>query len=323
MIHFEKSLFRYKYVTRAKSIALPFLSLLVIFSSCGTKKEIPLFSGDNSFAYLTTQTDFGPRNPGSSGHSKCRDYLITEFSKFADQVNRQDFDFTDEFTDSSFILTNIIASFNLNPPGNRRILLTAHWDTRPYADGDSLSPDRNTPILGANDGASGAAVLLELASVLHNNPPPIGVDIILFDGEDYGRTNQNGLDYYFIGSKHFAENKGDYRPDYAILLDMVGSAAPQFYIEGYSNQYAPTIVRKLWNKARDLGYTEFVNQMGAGINDDHVILNQAGIPTVNIIDINAQKLNYPYWHTLEDTPDKCSAETLGKIGTLLLNVIYE
>ena len=289
--------------------------------SCG--KEIPGFNGDRAFMYLTAQTGFGPRNPGSAGHAQCRDFIIGNLSKTADLVNRQDFVFTDEFSDSSFAMTNIIASFNLSPPNARRILIAAHWDTRPFADSDSTSGDRDKPIPGANDGASGVAVLLELAAVLNENPPPVGVDIVLFDGEDYGRTGQNGLDYYFLGSKYFVETKGTYQPDFAILLDMVGSAEPQFYIEGYSNYYAPVIVQKVWNKARSLEYSVFVDRVGPSINDDHVILNRAGIPTVNIIDINLQRLNYPYWHTLEDTPEKCSPETLSLIGNLLLQIIYE
>jgi glutaminyl-peptide cyclotransferase len=289
--------------------------------SCG--KKIPVFNGDNAFMYLTAQTGFGPRNLGSAGHVQCRDYILGELSKTADLVNRQEFTFTDEYSDSSFALTNIIASFNLSPPNARRILIAAHWDTRPFADSDSLSGDKDKPIPGANDGASGVAVLLEFAAVLKENPPPIGVDIVLFDGEDYGRTAVNGLDYYFLGSKHFVETKGTYQPDYAILLDMVGSAEPQFYIEGYSNYYAPVIVEKIWSKAKSLEYSVFVDQVGPSINDDHVILNRAGIPTVDIIDINLQRINYPYWHTLDDTPEKCSPETLAQIGNLLLHLIYE
>lgn len=299
--------------------------LLLIIYLCGAincQKEIPAFYGERAFAYLTAQTDFGPRNPGSEGHQKCLDYLIAELLKTADSVKKQPFTFTDTFKDSTYELTNVIASFNLNPPGARRILLTAHWDTRPFADQDPYPENRLTPISGANDGASGVAVLLEIAAVFKEHPPPIGVDIILFDGEDYGDTKVNDLDYYFLGSKYFTETMGEYRPEYAILLDMVGGKEAMFYIEGYSYEYAPVYARRIWDKAEELGFSSFVSEIGPRIQDDHWIMNQAGIPSVDIIDINEFDFNYPHWHTIEDTPDKCSPETLAQVGALLLHIIY-
>jgi len=263
--------------------------LLLIIYLCGAincQREIPAFDGERAFAYLTAQTDFGPRNPGSEGHQKCLDYLIAELLKTADSVKKQPFTFTDTFKDSTYELTNVIASFNLNPTGARRILLTAHWDTRPFADQDPNPENRLIPISGANDGASGVAVLLEIAAVLKAQSPPIGVDIILFDGEDYGDTKVNDLDYYFLGSRYFTETMGAYRPEYAILLDMVGGKEAQFYIEGYSYEYAPVYARRIWDKAKELGFSSFVSEIGPRINDDHWIMNQAGIPSVDIIDIN-------------------------------------
>lgn len=290
--------------------------------SCG--KEIPIFDGERAFAYIIAQTGFGPRNPGSQGHDDCLDYLLKEFSQYAmpGNVKRQPFAFTDTSTGSSYTLTNIIVSFNLSPENDRRIMLSAHWDTRPHADNDPDPENHSTPIPGANDGASGVAVLLEIARILKENPPPVGVDIILFDGEDYGRSEINGLEDYFLGSKYFAETKGDYRPEFGVLLDMVGSSEAQFYIEGFSNQYAPALVHRIWDKAEELKLDRFVHDYGPSINDDHVILNQAGIPTVDIIDINRSAINYKYWHTLADTPDKCSPETLTQVGTILLYLIY-
>ena len=237
-------------------------------------------------------------------------------------VKRQPFTFTDELTDSTFELTNIIASYNLSPADNRRLLFSAHWDTRPYADEDAVPGNRLTPIPGANDGASGVAVLLEIAQILKENPPPVGVDIIFFDGEDYGKSEVNGTDYYFLGSRHFTQTMAAYRPEFAVLLDMVGSRDAQFYIEGYSNEYAPKVVRLIWDTAQELGLPAFVNEIGPRIHDDHWILNQAGIPAVDIIDINNFAINYPYWHTLSDTPEKCSPGTLAQVGTLLLHIIY-
>ena len=298
------------------------LALSGIFSifSCGN--EVPSFDGEHAFTYLTAQTGLGPRNPGSEGHEKCLAYLAAELSKTADLLNMQRFEFTDELIDSTYELTNIIASFNVSPPNNRRILLTAHWDTRPFADKDPEPANRLTPIPGANDGASGVAVLLEIAAVLKQNPPPIGVDVVLFDGEDYGKTEVNDLEHFFLGSKHFTKTMGAYKPEFAILLDMVGSKSAQFHIEGFSFEYAPMYVRRIWETAQDLGFSSFVNHTGPRINDDHLILNRAGIPAVDIIDISHTGINYPYWHTLSDTPDQCSPETLAQIGTLLLNIIY-
>jgi len=289
--------------------------LLTLLLNC-SNVVLPFFDKDSAFEYLIKQTDFGPRNLGSTGHQETLDFLYTELNTFADLVNKQEFTFTDTLKDTTFTLTNLIASFNLNPANGQRILLTAHWDTRPFADRDSDPAKQNEPIIGANDGASGVAVLLEIAKILKQNPPDIGVDIIFFDGEDYGEDGN--LDYYFLGSKHFVKNKGDYRPSYAVLLDMVGDSDQSFPLEGFSMQYAGKITQEIWSKARKLGLSSFVNVPGPTISDDHLILNQAGIPTVEIIDFD-----YPYWHTSEDTPDKCSPDSLEQVGILILYLIYE
>ncbi|MFC1557303.1 M28 family peptidase [candidate division KSB1 bacterium] len=280
------------------------------------KKEIPFFDGELAYDYLKAQTEFGPRNPGSEGARLCRDYLIAELAGSADQVTRQPFAFTDTKTDTSFELTNIIASFNLDPQDGRRILLMAHWDTRPRADQESDIEKRKLPISGANDGASGVAVLLQVAKVLREYPPPLGVDIVFFDGEDYGE--EGDLDYYCLGSKHFAENIGDYRPLYGVLLDIVGGRNSTFPMEGNSLRYAEDITRKIWDIAEEYNIDVLEKRMGPTVYDDHLIINQAGIPSVDIID-----MDYPYWHTLEDTADKCDPEILAQIGTLILALIYE
>lgn len=304
-----------------------FLSVLlssIVIYSCGTEKVIPVFNGDRAFDYLVSQTDFGPRNPGSTGHQQGLDYIVSELEKFApfNGVKIQPFYFTDTINDSTYTLTNIIASFNLSPKDDHRILLAAHWDTRPFADKDPDTDKQSQPILGANDGASGVAVLLEIASILSVNMPEIGVDIVFFDGEDFGRSEVNGLDDYFLGSKYFTDTKGDYRPEFAVLVDMVGSKNAKFYMEGFSLEYAPTFVHRIWDKAVELGLPAFVHDNGPKISDDHVILNNSGIPTVNIIDINGFEINYQYWHTTSDTPEQCSPETLRQVGTILLHMIY-
>ena len=222
-------------------------------------------------------------------------------------------------------MTNIIASFDLEK-GNR-ILLCAHWDTRPWADQDPNPENHNKPIPGANDGASGVACLLEIARIIHQKKSRFGVDIVLFDGEDMGYSIQNEkfkmkndlpLPYggYLLGSTYFAQNLREYRPQYGILLDMVGDRNLEIYIEGNSNRFAPEWARRIFEKAK--GIPQFHPEVRYTITDDHIPLNQAGIPTLVLIDFD-----YPYWHTLEDTPDKCSPESLQAVGNLLVRVLYK
>jgi len=299
-----------------KTITLGILLLCIDLFFC-SKKDLPVFSGENAFEYLVKQCDFGPRNPGSEGHEKCLEFLTGELKKYANLVKKQEFIYHGEKLDKDFTMTNIIASFNMNPLGNRRILLCAHWDTRPFADKDPNPENRNTPIIGANDGASGVAVLLEIAKILANNvPPPVGVDIILFDGEDYGESGD--IENFCLGSREFVRKKGEYRPDYAILLDMIGDKDLSIPIEENSQVFVPELVEKVWKRADKLNFDVFKDETGSSVFDDHVILNRAGIRAVDIIDFD-----YPYWHTIADTPDKCSPQSLYYIGTLLVSLIYD
>lgn len=282
-------------------------------------RAIPAFSGDRAFTYLTQQTDFGPRNPNSSGHAACRAYLLTTLRTLADEVRAEDFA-TAGYDGERLALTNIIASFR--PAMKARILLCAHWDTRPRAERDERPQLRDTPILGANDGASGVAILLELASILHTTPPSIGVDIVLFDGEDYGKESDHGM--YLIGSRHFVKNKPpDYIPRFGILLDMVGDTYLDLPKELNSVRYAPDIVSLVWDTARELGIPQFLDEPGEEILDDHVPLNEAGIKTIDIIDFNYPDPTHRYWHTHQDIPENCSAESLGAVGTVVTHVVYK
>lgn len=275
--------------------------------------DVPEFDGGKAFAYLHAQTDFGPRAPNSIGHQKCLDYLTLELSRYAEKVTRQNFTHHG-YNDEVLKLTNIFGSFN--DTASDRILLLAHWDTRPRADEEKDASKRNQPILGANDGASGVAVLLEIARLLKQTLPPVGVDILFVDGEDYGKSRD--LDSYFLGSRYFMKIKSqNYKPRYAILLDMVGYRELQIPMEQNSITYAPEVVELIWSTAEKLGVTQFVNVPGEEISDDHVPLNSGGIPTVDIIDFQ-----YPFWHTTQDTPDKCSAESLETVGKVLTHVIY-
>lgn len=189
-------------------------------------------------------------------------------------------------------------------------MLCAHWDSRPRAENDPDSVKGRLPIIGANDGASGVAVLLEIARCLKEKSPAIGVDIVLFDGEDWGISGRE--DGWFLGSKYFAANLGAYRPRLAILLDMVGDADLKIPREAISQQYAGHINDFIWKIARENNSTVFVDSVGKGILDDHVPLLSRGIRAINIIDFN-----YPYWHTQQDTPDKCAPASLAAVGNVL------
>ena len=288
-------------------------SLLLLCTSC-SRGQIPSFDQDRAFVYLKKQCEFGPRNPGSEGHRRCLEFLVEELQRTADSVVKQPFFFTNYRNKQTSTLNNVIASFGRH---GERILLCAHWDTRPWADQDPDSTNRDKPILGANDGASGVAVLLEIAQVLKQHPPPRGVDIVLFDGEDAGLQGQD--ETWCQGSRYFAQNKQvSYQPRWGILLDFVGDKDLHFPIEGNSQKYAPDLVDRVWSKAEALGLSAFDRSVGYDIIDDHLSLLDVGIPTIDIIDFD-----YPYYHTLQDTEDKCSPQSLGIVGTLLLHLIYE
>ena len=279
---------------------------------------IPAFSGERAFSYLLKQTSFGPRNPNSTGHEECKNYLVSTLRGLADDVRIQEFSIMG-YDNENLRLSNIIASFN--PAEKTRILLCAHWDTRPRAEHDENIKLRDKPIIGANDAASGVAVLLELASHLHAQRPQVGVDIVLFDGEDYGKETDHSR--YLLGSRHFARTKPpEYVPRFGILLDMVGDAYLELPREMNSFRYAPDIVSMVWATARELGVTQFVDENGDEILDDHVPLNEAGIKTIDIIDFNYPDQTHKYWHTHQDTPEHCSGESLGAVGTVITHVVY-
>ena len=278
----------------------------------------PPFDGTRAFDFLLAQTSTGPRNVNSPGHQACLTYLQSTLTTLADRVRLQQFDQVG-YHGELLHLSNVIATFD--PGAASRILLCAHWDTRPRADRDPDRKKRDTPILGANDGASGVAVLLEIAEILKTTPPPVGVDIVLFDGEDYGREGDN--DMYLLGSRYFASKKQpDYIPRFGILLDMIGDKDLEIPKEQSSVRYAPDVVQLIWDTARELGVEQFVDEQGEEIMDDHWPLNNAGIKTVDLIDFNYPDQTNRYWHTTQDTPDHCSAQSLQAVGSVLLHVIY-
>ncbi|MBN1464461.1 M28 family peptidase [candidate division KSB1 bacterium] len=266
-------------------------------------------------SFLRAQCDFGPRNPGSPGHRQCREYLVAQLKKHAEFVTTQQFIFSYDSPPKSETGYNIIGRFQVAK--KNRVLLCAHWDTRPWADEDPDPAHHRTPVPGANDGASGVAVLLHMAELVAATPPTVGVDIVFFDAEDAGTHQENRT--WALGSAAFArEFAYAFSPRYAILIDMIGDAQLNIYQDGYSVQYSRALVNKLWDKATELGINEFIPEVGYIVYDDHVPLLQAGIQSVDIIDFD-----YKYWHTLADTPDKCSAASLEKVGRVVTAVIYE
>jgi len=287
---------------------------LLFFNWGYASGQIPRFDKERSFEYLKAQCRFGPRNPGSVGHKTCLEFLVNELEKSADRVIRQPFFYADPSTQKTYCLTNVIASFGKGKDG---VLFCAHWDTRPWADRDPNPENRNKPILGANDGASGVAVLLEVARILKEHPPSCRVELVLFDGEDSGT---NGLaETWCLGSRYFAQNKKRRdHPRYAVLLDMVGDRDLSLPVEGNSIKFAPDLVHRVWANAERLHLTAFNRSFGPEVIDDHLELLNVGIPAIDIIDFD-----YPDWHTLQDTEDKCSPESLEAVGTLLLHLIYE
>lgn len=282
-----------------------------------TSVPVPRFDGDRAFALLERQVAFGPRSPNSRGARECRDWLAMTLKGWADEIRLQEF--THEGYGEILRLSNVIAVFR--PEMKERILLLAHWDTRPRAEQDPVPARREEPILGANDGASGVAVLLELARLFKENPPPVGVDILLTDGEDYGR--EGDLANYFLGARHFAGTKpADYLPRYGILLDMVGDTHLEIPREGYSQRYAPDVMNLVYRTARELGVGQFVNMEGTFVDDDHLPLNEAGIKTIDLIDFDYPDPTNRFWHTHWDTPDKCSPASLAAVGRVLTTVVY-
>ncbi len=296
---------------------------LLLLSGCRSHSQTPAapppavrssFDGSHAFSLLEAQCAFGVRPPGSAAHEKCKAYILQQLTPYADKVSTQTFAYHDSDRHVTLHLTNIIGV--INPSAKKKICLFTHWDTRPTADQDLDHKDR--PILGADDGASGTAALLELARVFHAQRPTVGVVLLFVDGEDWG-PSENRM---YLGSIYFAQNPGVDKPDYAILLDMIGQKNLVVKREIYSQQVHPELNDKVWSAAQALGYTqEFPtdqNALQGPIGDDHQPFNNAGIPAIDLIDFD-----YPYWHTLQDTPDKCDPQSLKVIGDVMAKVIYD
>jgi glutaminyl-peptide cyclotransferase len=291
--------------------------------------EFPEFSADSAYAFIQQQVDFGPRVPNTAPHRETRDWLVSKFEEYGLEVTEQNFE-ARAYDGTNLALTNIIASWN--PQATKRILLAAHWDTRPMADKDTQRIDE--PIDGANDGASGVGVLLEIARIITTdaNQPAVGIDFILFDGEDYGEpehsnTRNTQQTWWALGSQHWSRNPHQvgYTAYYGILLDMVGGKNARFYREGFSMKYAKNIVQKVWNNAHDLGHSDFFQMRNAGeIIDDHVFVNEiAKIPMIDIIDFSPDYGFGRFHHTHDDSMDIIDKRTLQAVGETVLYTIYQ
>lgn len=292
------------------------ITLLLPFVSSG---EPPDFDGNQAFTFLYKQVELGPRIPGSKSH----DLAVTQFSDWFEQcggqviLQRFSVDVPVHYSDSKKQQTvdgvNVIARFG--SADKIDYLFCAHYDTRPWADHDPDLAKRDQPIDGANDGASGVAVLLELARLFSIEPPPVTVELVLFDVEDSGAPGDN--ESYCLGSAYYSRNYAGEAPLGAILLDMVGDESLEIPKEYFSYAYSRSWTDYLFDLASELGLSAFVDEVGDAVYDDHVNLIRNGIPTCNFIDFD-----YAPWHTHGDVPGQCSPESLSQVGTLLRALVY-
>jgi glutaminyl-peptide cyclotransferase len=306
---------------RAKRIAL---ILTAVFLACQARagggggsgaKGNREFNGQTAFTYLEQQMAFGARIPNTPGHEKMGDWLLSTLRSRADTVSVQEFRWVTR-KGANLRMRNFFARFR--PQATDRVLFLAHWDTRPFADKSQNLGQQRMPVPGANDGASGVAVLLGLADVLKATPATIGVDLLFVDGEDYGDFSDSTET--LIGARYFAKHQPPgYTTLYAVLFDMVGDKDLQFYQEGYSMAAAPEVVQRVWQTADRLGYSGvFIPRAGQTLIDDQVPLQHAGIRAIDVIDFD-----FPYHHTTEDTIDKVSAQSLQIVGDVAVALIRQ
>lgn len=298
-------------------------------TSTATSREMPRFSADSAYQFVAGLCDFGPRVPGTDAQKACAKWLENELLRHGATVKLQEGEMS-AYNGSKLPVINIMGSFN--PDAKMRVLLMSHWDSRPFADNDPDPSKRKQPVMGANDGASGVGILLELARLCNEKLPQVGIDIFLTDAEDYGApddwSGSHDEKWWALGTQMWCKQaaKDGYRAQYGILLDMVGSANATFYREYYSERYASSFVNEIWQTAARLGYGDlFINQGGGGVTDDHVFVNRMlQIPCVDIIDTRTDSEGSfcPEWHTTHDTMDNISRETLGKVGRVLVSLLW-
>jgi glutaminyl-peptide cyclotransferase len=319
-----------------KLLIIPLLTLCCFLACRSDKKQTaaeeetvvelssPEFNADSAFAYTKAQVDFGPRIPSTEAHRNCLNYLVAKFKSFGGDVFVQK-GAAKTYDGKSHQLKNIIAAFN--PEKKQRVLITAHWDARPFSDQDPDPKMKDKPFDAANDGASGVAIMLEMARQIQQKQPNVGVDFILWDIEDYGKANDEseGETTWCIGSQYWAKNqpvKG-YKPLYAINLDMVGGSNAQFTQDEISRKYAPEIVKKVWDIGNEIGYSAyFINVISGSLIDDHYWVNQAGIPCIDVIHYSDSSGFYMNWHTQLDNLNNIDKNTLKAVGQTMLETIF-
>jgi len=279
----------------------------------GSSANAKEFKGSTALTYIERQLAFGPRIPNTPGAKQTGDWLVAELRARADTVIVQEFQ-QRTTKGQTLKLRNIFARFR--PQATDRILFLAHWDTRPFADKSANLGQQRMPVPGANDGASGVAVLLGVADALKAKPPTVGVDLLFVDGEDYGDFSDSTET--LLGARYFAKHQPPgYTTLFAVLFDMVGDKDLQFQQEGYSMVNAPEVVQRVWQTAARLGYSRvFQARAGQTLTDDHVPLQQAGIRAIDVIDFD-----FPYHHTTDDTIDKVSAESLQIVGDVAVALV--
>lgn len=286
-------------------------------------KLSPDFNADSAFNFLEKQISFGPRIPNSKEHKACGDWIVKKFKQFGLSVTEQKAQVTN-WDKRSINVRNIVASYN--PGASQRIMICAHWDSRPYADNDPNTANHNTPVLAADDGASGVAVMLEMARHIAASNLSIGVDFICFDAEDLGKSEYE--DSYCLGSQYWSANPHvpGYKAKFGILLDMVGAHGARFVWEDVSFRYAEPILRKVWETAQKLNFGNyFIYARRGGITDDHYYINKiSGIPTIDIINTQDGSPSgfAPHWHTVNDNLNVISKNTLLAVGQTVLEVIF-
>ena len=291
-----------------------FFALLIIFLSAGCMSEPVAFDENEAYLMLKEQTQMLHRYPEGKDIALCRSYLREKLEPCCDIYKEQDF--TLKIEGKKLNLKNIIGI--INPKAERYILLCSHYDNRPISDKDKDISKRKNPCPGADDGASSTAVLLETAKVVHSRKPDVGVVFVLFDGEDYGTEDET----MYLGSRYFSEHYSEIldadKLKYGILLDMIGDSNLNIYIEKISNYTAPELVQGVWSSAKKLGYEEnFIPKTKYAMGDDHIQLIECGIKCIDIIDFD-----YKYWHTTEDTPDKCSPKSLKIVGDVIIDFVF-
>ena len=292
------------------------------------KIPIPRFDRESAYNFVAKQVEFGPRVPNTEAHKATKNWLASQLKAHGATVIEQDFKAT-AYTGTVLNSTNIIGQYN--PAAKKRILLAAHWDSRHIADNDADATKHKVQVDGADDGASGVGVLLEVARNLSTLPENMGVDIIFFDAEDHGISNGTKPEDSYtwaLGSQHWAKNLhvSGYKPKYGILLDMVGAKSPRFRKEGYSMANAPNVVNKVWKLAAEMGHGNyFTNEKGGAITDDHrMVMEFAKIPMIDIINMphDTEPVFVKHWHTTNDNLENINKRTLGAVGQVMLAVVF-